>query len=1013
LASCAFLRPLPALAVDGNTLPSGGAVVGGAAVLDYGAANELHVRQSSQRAAIDWDSFNIGKDALTEFHQPGRSSVTVNRVTGGNADPTQILGHLKANGTVLVLDRNGVIFGQDSHVDVGGIVAAAGDIDIDKFMGGGHVQITDINPDGFVINAGMITVADAGLAAFVAPNILNSGIIEARLGRIDIAGGTQATLDLYGDGLVELAVSEDSLSQTLINSGILHAESGSIRLTAAAAKDIVDNLILNTGVIIADSLGTDNQGRITLYAEKGTTVQAGLLDATGLSGGERGGSIEVLGDNVILARDSIIDASGLNGGGDIKIGGDYLGQGGTPTSVYTYVDQGALIFNDAILNGDGGKTIVWADETTAFYGAIYGRGGALSGDGGFVETSGKINLLAQGFVDLTAVNGNKGTYLLDPADISVYGNFDPTNIPNGVMWLDASQLTGYNNNDTVATWTDQFGLNDMIAFSTGPTYQENSLNGLPTLLFNGNGMQTANNLSFGDWSIFMAFQDSSVVNYERLMDHDYVNGFWFGRNGSTASSFGGGVKETGGSYGRFTTVTDGQWNLIGNQRSGTTHTIWANGDFYSGASGMVDGMATGSNRVAIGAWHNNSTPGQNASGISISEIIVYSDDLSDANRHLVEQYQSAKWNIALTPPGTGATEADKAMAADGYGAFTTRYLEHLSDSADIVLQATNSITLDLRGDTLNLANDRSISLVTTAGDISTASAGTIATTRTGTGGNITLTSGNDINIDHALVLNAAGGGLVTLDAAGDINGSASFDSSSAVTLSAGDDIAFTAAVGGNTRLGVVTVTAADAFTAGSFRAASFTHNNGTGATTFNGAGLNTTGNISIASVGIGGTFTGLGGSLNSGAGTIGATTTLNTLNIAGAGATLLGGSIGAPGVVTQAMANLITIGGLAGSGNPLYTFGGFNIGYVAPPVKSAPVIPVSVSAIMANPVVTGGSNLSPGSGSSSSSGTGSPESEELLQSAAPEQSASTPGGAQNSLLGLVEFTEEALEYFNL
>jgi hypothetical protein len=126
--------------------------------------------------------------------------------------------------------------------------------------------------------------------------------------------------------------------------------------------------------------------------------------------------------------------------------------------------------------------------------------------------------------------------------------------------------------------------------------------------------------------------------------------------------------------------------------------------------------------------------------------------------------------ITLTPPGTGATEAAKAMASDGYSAFTTRYLERLSQSADISLQASNSITLDLQGDTLALASDRNLSLTTTNGNISSVSAGTITTTRTGSGGNITLNAGGSGNINLSDVsLNATGGGVVNLAAGGSVS----------------------------------------------------------------------------------------------------------------------------------------------------------------------------------------------------------------------------------------------------
>lgn len=162
-----------------------------------------------------------------------------------------------------------------------------------------------------------------------------------------------------------------------------------------------------------------------LKAGASNIVVDGILDVSGHNAGEQGGNISILGDRVALASGAILDASGDLGGGDIKIGGDYLGSGDTPASLYTYIDPNSLILNNALTNGNGGRTIIWSDGDTDFYGNIFARGGADGGNGGFVETSGHNHLTALGFVDLTAPQGEKGTYLLDPANIAIYGNVTP------------------------------------------------------------------------------------------------------------------------------------------------------------------------------------------------------------------------------------------------------------------------------------------------------------------------------------------------------------------------------------------------------------------------------------------------------------------------------------------------------------------------------------------------------------------------------------------------------------
>lgn len=125
--------------------------------------------------------------------------------------------------------------------------------------------------------------------------IVNAGIIRAKAGRVELAAGTRATLDLYGDGLVELAVEEEALSQTILNTGLIEAQGGQVHLSAAAAKTLVDNLILNSGVVRATAIGRDEAGQIVLMAEGGGVINSGVLDASGRQEGQRGGQIEVLG----------------------------------------------------------------------------------------------------------------------------------------------------------------------------------------------------------------------------------------------------------------------------------------------------------------------------------------------------------------------------------------------------------------------------------------------------------------------------------------------------------------------------------------------------------------------------------------------------------------------------------------------------------------------------------------------------------------------------------------------
>ena len=202
--------------------------------------------------------------------------------------------------------------------------------------------------------------------------------------------------------------------------------------------------------------------------------------------------------------------------------------------------------------------------------------------------------------------------------------------------------------------------------------------------------------------------------------------------------------------------------------------------------------------MRLGSWRNNTSYTLNN---TMNEIIILDKQASITERNLIEQYQAVKSDITLTPPGTGGTEAARAMASDGYGAFTTSYLERLSATADISLLATNDITLDLQGATMTLDNDRSLSLTTTNGNITTASAGDIIANRTGVGGNIAMTSGGSGNIDlHHVNLFANNDGVITLNSGGNLVHHANYVAPPSNTISSGADVPSTVGqVSQNTR----------------------------------------------------------------------------------------------------------------------------------------------------------------------------------------------------------------------
>jgi filamentous hemagglutinin family protein len=889
------------------SLPQGGVVNAGQATIADGVGR-VDIHQASDKAVIDWRGFDLAPGETTEFYQPGSNALTVNRV--GSDSASIINGAIKANGNVMVINPNGMLFGGKSNVDVNGLIASTADADNAALMGDGTISLNKPGKaNAAIINQGYIKTRDGGKVGMLAPNISNQGIIEAKLGKVHLASGDTATVDLYGDGLIHAAVSDKVTKQLVENSGIISTQGGSIAITAAAGDQIVDSLINLGGVLDARSVG-NKRGKITVQAhgsnaikgnkasDKGkksgssTVLVSGIIDASGRGAGEGGGNVTVTGDDVALLNGSFIDASGNSGksgttegkdifairdgsaGGDIRIGGDYLGGGETPTAKNLYVDPGAFILNDAIQSGDAGRTIFWSDGTTEFYGNVFARAlggngvdpvtgsaiqgdlspGALAkGDGGFVETSGHGHLDAGGYVDLTASSGKRGTYFLDPADITIYGNVDPAfqstsgaiNLSTNLkLWIDAGDASKVNLAFTTdalsgATATGNVGDTTVItsvnvasnlyvgarirlgvaganaAASTmgadtyvvtgiagttltlsaplTQTYTGSTLysgrvesitdksssaaNATQTLLPNqplyisglsgSNGkihtkpLPTAPGPNTGQYlatpslslangsnqtSVFSAFNPDSIpYNTPYRSTNDAVGltitgaGTYFHVN-FHANSTSGPASTVG-----ATTATEFQYD-------GSTISGYINGAFVSSANYSVAVPASILNIGTRDDAHAGHFDGY------INDVIAYNKTLTANERNLVEQYQSAKWNIALDPVAGAGTEVAEATGATGYSVFTTRYLERLSQTADISLQATNNITLDLKTDTLALANNRNLTL-TAGNQINTASAGTITTTGTGT---INFNAA-DYNQLHALTLNGAGGTTITAD----------------------------------------------------------------------------------------------------------------------------------------------------------------------------------------------------------------------------------------------------------
>ena len=478
-------------------LPQGGQIVAGSGNIQTPASGSMVVNQNTGQMITNWNQFNIGKTESVQFVQPNSSSVALNRVNG--VDPSSIFGKLSANGQVFISNPSGVIFGADSQVNVGGIIATTLNISDQDFLNRNYRFSSDLTkPPGSIINDGFIN-ASGGYVGLLAPSVQNRGTITANLGSVALGAGKAATLDFTGEGLISFAITDpvsgtvtDSLGNVLVdrilNSGTIQANGGRVTLTARDAGDVINNVVNNSGTIVARSIVNRN-GEIYLSGgEKGIVSVTGTIDASGKDSGQTGGTVQVTGEKVGLFNQGTIDVSGNAGGGTVLFGGDQQGSGNIPRSTYAYIDSGTAIRADALGNGNGGKLVVFSTDGSRIYGQLSARGGVLSGNGGFIETSGKKFFEITTLPDITAAKGKSGQWLIDPDNIDIVAGSGSFSVNS------SSPFTSTN-------YTSSLGVNLLLAALTGgasvtvTTANSSTTSGTDIGIF---GSTSNSNVGYGD-----------------------------------------------------------------------------------------------------------------------------------------------------------------------------------------------------------------------------------------------------------------------------------------------------------------------------------------------------------------------------------------------------------------------------------------------------------------------------------------------------------------------------------
>ncbi|EMW91721.1 filamentous hemagglutinin family N-terminal domain protein [Escherichia coli ThroopD] len=751
LLSGMMIMAHPAMSAN---LPTGGQIVAGSGSIQTPSGNQMNIHQNSQNMVANWNSFDIGKGNTVQFYQPSSSAVALNRVVGGGE--SQIMGNLKANGQVFLVNPNGVLFGKGASVSTSGFVASTRDIKNDDFMNRRYTFSGGQKAGAAIVNQGALTTNAGGYIVLAADRVSNSGTIRTPGGKTVLAASERVTLQLDNGGLMSAQVTGDVVNALVENRGLVSARDGQVYLTALG-RDMLMNTVLNvSGVVEASGMHRQDGNIVLDGGDSGVVHLSSTLQADNASG--QGGKVVVQGKNILLDKGSSITATGGQGGGEVYVGGGWQGKDSNIRNADKVVMQdGARIDVSATQQGNGGTAVLWSDSYTNFHGQISAKGGETGGNGGQVETSSHGNLQAFGTVSASAKKGKAGNWLLDSADITI--------------------VNGSNDSNVSKTETTQSPPHTQFApTAAGSAVSNTSIN---------------NRLNNGTSVTILA---SHTAKDGAQKGNITVNAAINKSNGSDANL----TLQAGGNItvNNSITSTEGKLNvnLSGARTSNGSITISNNANITTNGGDITVGTTNTSNRVNISI--NNTTLNASNGNIQLTGTGTDSGILFAGNNRLTASNIALTGNStsgnAINLTGTATLNATNNITLTG--SSTSGNAINLTGTA--TLNATNNITLtgsSTSGNAINLKGNNTLtaSNITLTGESTSGNAinltDTTGTTTLNATNNITM-QGTRVQIKHSNItagnfaLNATVAGSeisnTTLTATNNINLAAKTNSAS-------------------------------------------------------------------------------------------------------------------------------------------------------------------------------------------------------------------------------------------
>ena len=764
LASSAWATPAP------DALPTGGQVAQGSASISQSGA-QMDINQASQRAVINWQSFDVGANARVHVIQPNQAAVLLNRVVTNK--PSEIYGKIDANGQVILVNANGIIFGKDGSASASSFTATTLDISDKDFMEG-KTRFSSNGAQGEIVNHGTIEAKDGGYVALLGAKVTNDGKIITHNGTVALGAADSIAIPMTSSGKIKMELSAGSINAAVENTknGVIVTEGGDVYLQAAAANNAMAS-ITNSGqidtsgeqagkaILLADNGEIKVDGSITANssnaANKGGDIiigrdqQTGVLaKATDVSGARlesKKGFVETSGEELkfdgvsVIAKDWLLDPQNVTiNAVDAATIGTNLG-----TTSITIQTTGATLGTTSA--GTGNITINNAITKAAALGAdttltlLADNGITVNADIGVAAGAGKLNLVmtAKGQTDGVAVGSMTAAQKAGSQGVKINGvniNANAGNISiTGTSYVGTGNVYGIHNSGTITG-----GSVSMVGNAAGT-------NNIPT--------------------------DNNAAVYSSGAITSTVAGISIKGTNSNASTAGGAGTRLEGKV-----TAKGDINLEG-YSSSTNPSLASN----QGVA-ILNAVESASGNITVKAQTNAGA--QRALVISTNDSVNYGS-LKVANGHII--------NINAN---TLYLEGTKSFVNAGTGTVNIKTL-----GAENEILIGGSVENDVKNSTLasqklgidNTELNRITAGTLVIGDKSSTGKITVAaaTTTNASTGHITLQTGGSILVDNALTVgDSTGTKNLILDAGGAIeNGANGKLTATDLTLKAGSTIGST------------------------------------------------------------------------------------------------------------------------------------------------------------------------------------------------------------------------------